>query len=94
MFSKNVNILNGDNINPHLNLSTIGKLALSRSGMMPIYRFWARMLIFVVAPCAFPASIPLILGIGTGAVQGGYQKTRLGASFSIGNRCCGDADLS
>ena len=36
-------------------------------------------------PCAFPASIPLILGIGTGAVQGRYQKTRLDAGFSIGN---------
>jgi|GEM_PF-2649060 len=42
-------------------------------------------LIFVVAPCAFPASILLILGIGTGAVQGRYQKTRLGADLSIGN---------
>jgi len=32
----------------------------------------------------FPASIQLILGIGTGAVQGRYQKTRLGAVFLIG----------
>ena len=36
-------------------------------------------------PCAFPASILLILEIGTGAVQGRYQKTRLGAGFSVGN---------
>ena len=36
-------------------------------------------------PCAFPASILLILRIGTGAVQGRYQKTRFGAGLSIGN---------
>ena len=39
----------------------------------------------VVPSCAFPASIPLILGIGTGAVQGRNQNTRLGAGFSIEN---------
>ena len=39
----------------------------------------------VPPPCAFPASILLILRIGTGTVQGGTQKTRLGAGFSIGN---------
>ena len=33
----------------------------------------------------FSASILLILGIGTGAVQGRCQKTRFGAGFSIGN---------
>ena len=32
-----------------------------------------------------PASILLILRIGTGAVQGRYQKTRFGAGLSIGN---------
>jgi len=38
-----------------------------------------------VPPRAFPAPILLILGIGTGAVQGRTQNTRLGAGFSIGN---------
>jgi len=40
----------------------------------------------VVLSCAFPASIPLILGIGTGAVQGRYQKTRLGAGCRFEKR--------
>gem|GEM_PF-2050714 len=39
----------------------------------------------VLSARGIPASILLILRIGTGAVQGRYQKTRLGADLSIGN---------
>jgi len=46
---------------------------------------FVRVTVRVMIAHGIPASILLILGIGTGAVQGRYHKTRFGAGFSIGN---------